>query len=425
MKCAPCCTVDGGFILVRADELRGVWSVLAEGLVTLKDFRVYLGCRELVARRSAAGRSVTPTFTLRELAGLVGGHAGACLRASLRRLEKAGLLVWSTHGVRFLEPAASAGEGRALRRLVPFPRRMLRHLAAGCNRATAATVLGHLLRCAFYRRGQVTATGCCKASALAEEFGLDARSVKRARARLVESGWVRPLPTPQWRLNRYGGLFEVDLGWSPCGGVAERSTGDLSPPGRLSTARLSPPVQDKYPLREYKNQNPGAAGPTGVRRRARPALSRVTAEDLRSATRLRTLHAEACSRGRARPGEAGFLAFVTLAEHAKRCATRNAPGLFRWLVERDLPQYATAEDERAAVELVKVSLPSDVADGRVHALVAGVVRGLGALGDAVAGSGGRPRVPARGGAGMTAHDYTGLGDRTRKTGDEPWIMTVS
>lgn len=341
--------IEGGFVLLRACELLAAWDTVTSGAVRLVDIRVYLVCREMVARREAAPRKAEARYGIEELQSLVQGPGGAVLRASLRRLERAGLLRWEPGRIAFLRIAVGSGAGCGERRLVPFPRRMLRFVAQrGTSRATLAAVFGHLLRCVFYKRGVITATGCCKASWVAQRFGVNERSVKRARAELVRMGWLRQLPTSQWRLNRFGGRFEVNLAWSKPHGEGRVSTACVSPPRAQSTAQLSPPVPDKEPLREYKNQEPGTAGPAGVQGNGKATLRNVTLDDLRSVKRLRLLHAQACERGWSRAGEAGLLAFVAMAEHALRCGSRNPPGMFRWLVENRRQEFVTQEDEAAA-----------------------------------------------------------------------------
>ena len=70
------------------------------------------------------------------------------------------------------------------------------------------------------------------------------------------------------------------------------------------------------------------------------------------------LHAQACARGLADPSEAGRLRFIALAVHARRYATRNAPGLFAWLLRERKWGFITQEDEDLARgSLVRAAVP--------------------------------------------------------------------
>lgn len=231
-------------------------------------------------------------------------------------------------------------------RLVPVPRRTLRFLAAGTSRSLTATMLGTLLRCAFYRRGACSWTGTCKASWLAETFGIDERSVKRARSSLQHLGWLSTEPVPQWRLNRFGGTFRVNPSWNP----AENAPRRMSPPPRAETPRMSPPESDQEPLRAYINQEPAPSGPAGARGPLTkpPSLRDITPEDLQRRDRLLALHVQACRVGLAEPGEAGRLRFASLAARARRVANSNPGGMLAWLLREGRWNFITNQDEDRA-----------------------------------------------------------------------------
>src|SRR5262249_25563386 len=135
------------------------------------------------------------------------------------------------------------------RRLVPVPRRMLRLLASAARPALVATVFAHLLRCLYSRGGRFSARGRCKASWVADTFGVALSRVKAARRELVASGWLIPLEANQWALNRWGMLVEIKLGWGPQPAstrgerpslVAEAGLRKTAPPGPISGPETSP-----------------------------------------------------------------------------------------------------------------------------------------------------------------------------------------
>lgn len=350
----------------------------------LRDLRAWLACHELVARRTAAQRAtrrVVPShYSEPELHALLGGVGGEHVRASLRALTKAGLLEWSTTVVRF--PTESLREPepdldrlmtlvRNARRTVPVPRRVLRHLAREGTRSTIATMLGHLLRCAYRRRLSCSWRGRCSSAWVADLTGVDERSVKRARAAFVAGGWLRGdagSRTQPWHAE----IWEVTAGPERTG---------VSPAVPQSTTGLSPARRERELLRNHEYQEPGV-GP-GLKPRLRgPRLAAIQVEDLLDPDRLGMLYQQACAKGLAVAGEAGRLAFMSLAARARRCAKRNAPGLLAWLLRHQRWNFPTGADEDAARRLW-LHAPNRAVQGRsidagelasVGVLVAAVLR---------------------------------------------------
>src|SRR5262249_50880876 len=142
------------------------------------------------------------------------------------------------------------------------------------------TILGHLLRCLYLKGGTFQELGRVKASWIAEVFGVGLRRVKQARRDLIAIGWLIPLPSPQWAMNRWGARGRTNRGGSRRGGAdadhrqppASGSPADpgaaseelrLAPPAAGSAAELARPDSDKEPLRGDTNQEPAAGGPAG------------------------------------------------------------------------------------------------------------------------------------------------------------------
>lgn len=348
---------EGGYVLLTPGRILRAWELHHAKIITLLDLRVWLACHELVARRLGPQNRARANYTLDELATLTNSTRVA---ASIRRLERSGLLSWSPRTITFSDaaPEHSYTESVSLRRLVPVPRRLLRALAAGVPRSTLATVLALLLRCAFIRRGVCSWHGRCKSSWVAETFGIHQRSVKRARGWLRAEGWLEATESPAWVRNRWGGAVVVR------GDLAQpqrRSDRQSHPPTdrRLSPRRatraphLSPPDSHKHPLRAYNHQNPADGGLPGSWRNAKnphgePTLHDVQRADLLEPDRTLALHHQACERGLADRSEAGRLRFVALAMHARRCGTRNPGGLLAWLLQGQRWAFATQFDEDQA-----------------------------------------------------------------------------
>ena len=148
-------------------------------------------------------------------------------------------------------------------RKVPVPRRMIRRLAGGLSRSRMATVIAHLMRCLFYKKGQgCTSSGCCKASWIARVFGVTERSVYDARRYLVvELGWLTTQESTQRVLNRDGLWVTIDLAWGPEG----RTEVPVPSPVIESPAVESPVVEALPPNRLRSNRRGrGKLGPKSL-----------------------------------------------------------------------------------------------------------------------------------------------------------------
>lgn len=343
----------GGFCFVPAMALIAAWWAYKQGIIQLADLRVWFASFEAVASRRAAGGRRRALFTDGELAA-TSKQTAVQVRSALRRLEKAGLLRWSQtaldHGLRLgqldaaqredLQRWADRIENR--RRKVPVPRRTMRYLAASTRPVTIATMLGHLLRCLYYRDGRCDPTGRCKSTWIATRFGVDVRNVKAARKALVGIGWLIVEPTGQVELNRWGPRLRVNLAWSN----RDLPGTEPAPPLRAGIIAESPPPKENRNLAtRLENQErasqrgPGADAPT---------MRRLNLRDLHEPRRLRLLHAEASAAGLVPAGEAGKLAFFSAAARALRVGDRNPCGLFATLVRRGLWHFGTLDDEDRA-----------------------------------------------------------------------------
>lgn len=327
----------GGFCFINERSIHAVWGYLRSGDIQLRDFRVWLACHELNARRCDIQDGRTPRFTHEELRRLVGSSAEQHIRSSLNRLEMHGLVQFFEDEVRTCPYEVQEDPGRP----VPVPRPLLRLLARSTGRAFIATTLGHLLRCLFYKRGWCRSGGWCKASWVAEVFEVSVRAVKEARAKLLKLGVFRMLRADQLRLNRLGKPLVVCLSW--VGGSAPRQA--------RSTTESAPPREHKeLSYRRVDHQKPArAADPAGARIRAKdPNLNDVTEDDLKDPWRLAALFKQARLRGWVRKTDAEILSFFAAAQHALRVATTNAPGMFFHTIRRRSWAFLGCRDEDMA-----------------------------------------------------------------------------
>jgi len=357
----------GGFTLVSGTVILAAWAAYRRRDLRLFDLRVWFSCLELAARRCGLIKGRSPSFRIDEIHRLVGGVGGEHIRQSLSRIERAGLITWSDRSIVFPKTEAvlgQAGLGPMLdlipnhRRLVPVPRRIVRLLAGGARRVVVATIVGHLLRCLYYRSGVCLPEGTCKASWIAELFGVNVRNVKSARKHLVSIGWLAPISTRQTCLNRFGQRVRINLEWSR-NDISARPK--RSPPSAISTTELPPPYKDKkLSSRIYMNQKP-ENGPSGVSkqstREGKPTFRHVVPEDLYDPRRLRVLHRQAIVAALISQSECDRLRFFAAAEHAKAIGTRNPCGLFATIVRRGLWGFITQDDEDTARQVVKRIAP--------------------------------------------------------------------
>jgi hypothetical protein len=357
----------GGYRFITVVQLCMAWWAYQYNRIRLLDLRTWFAAHELVARRCGLKPGRYPVYTLDELHGLVGGVGGEHLRASLHRLEAIGLLTWSGTAITFATaPRALQVEDhsslqtmlagiRNNRRRVPVPRRILRFIAGGARRVVIATLLGHLLRCLYFRRGQCVAEGLCKARWIATVFGVDLRNVKAARKHLADIGWLTLQVTPRWVCNRWGQKVVINLAWSrPMPEKPGRDKAPVSPPpDAFSTTRLPPPDSHQKPLLGFNHQKPAARGPAGafsshIPVQRLPTLRHITAPDLHYTDRLLALFQEATREGRITGSDASRLQFVALAEHVLARKPRNPGGLFAALLRQRLWQVITQPEEDAA-----------------------------------------------------------------------------
>jgi hypothetical protein len=374
--------IAGGFVLLNVAALMIAWRACQARPLGIGDFRTWLACHELVARRCRIHetRDRSPSYHVAELARLLDVTERRA-RASVRRLEAAGLIEWSGEAIGFpippgppegLEDTIGRGQGS-----VAIPRRMLRFLAAGARPALIAAVFGLLLRCLSRRKGGFDGWGRVKASWIARVFGVDLRRVKAARRELVELGWIEPEPADQRSERRWGRPYRINLAWEPLVKVRDELLPKVPPaPDQAKPDGPSlPPLPaderpaiatssvNQEPLRErIQNQEP-AGGPTGSSIKGSgngektlpsPRLDDVRLEDLKDTSRLLTLYDQGVAKGLVGSSEADRLKFVAAAEHALAIGKNNPPGLFAYLIRGACYRYVTGADEDAARRRLKL-----------------------------------------------------------------------
>jgi len=373
-------TIEGGFVRIGVEVLCCLWISLMAGRIRPLDIRTFLGACEVRERRKFLSRGRQAIYRASELDGLVAHVGERKVRSSLRRLERARLLRWRDSGVTFiraineleadLQPGAEQMLARMpkRRRFIPLPRRVLRLLCGGVKRSVLATTLGHVARCVHHSKDEGwSGVGACKASWVADTFGLSERSVIRARGHLIHAlGWLKPVETDQWYANKWGGRFEVQLDWNhgtpaevSCS-QGELSTAKMSPPNGDSGTRLSPPESKQNSSSRIRTSEP-VSSPPGPRDESwkkegggPPVLAKLVRQDLPSVERVMELFDQALTsplwRKKGWTPTDGHLERLNWAAAARRAHVRggtNPCGLFVHLVSQRKWEHISNEDEEA------------------------------------------------------------------------------
>lgn len=362
-------SLPGGYRRIPTLELFNAWHAYrTERRLRYFDFRLYLALHEIQERRAAASRKMRrrspppPRLGMNvtaECARLLGVADLRAVRGGFRRLERAGFvrigeaLIGLDGGTRKTEtgtPQAWAARVGA-RRTVVIPRRVLRSLVLGGATAEAATLLGHLFRCVFFHRDSGWRTeGSCSVKFIAVVFGVDPRSVKRARRRLCDLGWLATVQADHWHVQAHGARIRVvteNLGTGP---APQKADARLSPPKRPPTTRLSPPESKRTLLADPENQTLERRAGVGkrIQATAAPTLRRLSDADLADPSRLLQLLPEAQACGWLNDSENDRLRLLAAAEHAKRVATANPCGLFLTVLRDGLWSFISNLDEESA-----------------------------------------------------------------------------
>jgi len=376
----------GGFRPITVLQVCMAWWAYRTGLLSrYLDFRVYLALHEVAERRLAAMRvrkhktqgSLVPVPARRELLaelhGLVGGNSDRLVRGALSRLESAKLVTLTGSFLAFAAKPGSLENAPAEllsllnglarnpnlgERRLPVPRPILRLLARSATPSLAATVLGYLMRCVWWRGNELHIDGSCTAGFISERFGVYTRSVKRARAELRRIGWLVSVGTSLVDDERH---VLPNLSWT--GAAAQRpdnrplSCTVLSPSTAAKDTKLSPHTTTPQLRSGSKYQQPVPQRLAGIRGAkgddSTPTFADVQPVDLSSVERMDTLFNEATSRGLVNATSADRLRFFAVGARALRLASRNAGGFFAAVVRRGMWHVISQVDEDRAIEQLR------------------------------------------------------------------------
>lgn len=366
-----------GYKTLTPIQIGNLLHALAQRQVSWLGARVWFACLEMVAIREAARRvrlqrrdtrRVQSDFKRTEIAELTGLNACAVGRA-LGNLQRQGLLEFTSSTITVGEtPMEEAGEtiqtisgGRSARRPIPVPRGVLRFLAAQPTAALGKVMLGYVCRGLSIERegGALREAGTVKASWLADVLGLSLRSVRYAQAQLRSVHWIgKDTNSKQWKLNRTGAWFRIDLNWKPpmkTEGVASGATNGapIARPTPDICPSVAPPKEDKKTPSESKNQKPGVFKTKKIRSGCAiplpaPTLANIRLADLHDRGRLRSLYRQAVARGWVRECQADALNFYAAAVRSRAVGNGDPVRIFVGVVRRRLWHHVTQAQEEEA-----------------------------------------------------------------------------
>jgi len=387
--------ITGRFRKITTHQLCMAWWLYEAGHISRRQLRIYFAAHEMTERREYVDGHAL--YSIEEVKNLVGGRgsktATAELSADVKRLGRLGLVKLGRHTIEFalsIEQIALedvAGFWTLFnrmpndRRVVPVPRRTLRALAAGFGRAVTAVMIATMIRSLYWHKkdNAYRVDGRTKGSWIAEVFGVSRKAVSNARTRLTELGWIEPVQSPQWQLNKWGAHDRINTDWSPANdqlATVENGAGDqpddtgktASPPADFPGGTASPDL-NKSPssieedlITRRPSHAPEARRQTrmvskekkairGCVRSGQPSLRNIQTEDLADTQTVMVLYGEAKAQGLAGSGEGGLLEFMAMVERARAHGT-NPGGLLTWLLQKQRFEFVTlADEDRAATRL--------------------------------------------------------------------------
>jgi hypothetical protein len=262
-------TVAGGFVLIPVRQIMATWRVCRRGPLGMGDFRTWLACREMVARRCTLDDRRSPTYGFAELARLTGVSEKRA-RSSVHRLVAAGHLVWSDQVIGFPDAgdpddalADTIGGGKGV---LAIPRRILRLLAGGARPALIATVIAILLRCLSRGRGGSSpGDGSRRPGSPGSSASISGGSSRPARTSSPSAGSSPRRPTSGPRTGGGGSSRSTSNGT----GLPPPAARDCHPLPPEVVANCHPLILTRNPYGKLKTRNPPPADPLGFRSRER------------------------------------------------------------------------------------------------------------------------------------------------------------
>jgi len=340
--------IEGGYVLISVGQFANVCAAKREGDISLLALRVWLAAHEQKAKRCIAKRK---RFSVLELAQLVRESLKTVQRA-LRELVSLELISWSESDISFSRDLTPVGEelaadlGTSPLRPVPVPRRILRALFRHTRPSEIMAAIGHLIRCLFIKRGEVSSGGLVKASWVASTFGIAERSVHGARKWLQSIGFLAQEAVHQLVMNRFGGKFLIVIR------PAVQADTKPTPRARFAPPSITISTSSSTSNNQINNKPAPAAPGVQMEREKPPNLRDIQPDDLRRPARLEELYRQAVKAGWIDRSEASVRNFASAALRATRTGGRAA-AIFVGIVRKGLWHHITQEQESRALAVLR------------------------------------------------------------------------
>lgn len=361
--------IESGYKTITGIEFLNGISLLQQRRISFRSFRVYVACFSLVAIREAAKRAAPKRvpkggkqlarYTVSELGALC-GLTGSQVRADLRKLTKEELLTFSDSEIRVRqEPVPEASDLlpliRSPKRPIPVPRIVLRSIAREKRASLSMAMIAYMLRGLTIEKkgGEISGKGSAKLSWIVAVTGFSERAVRYARRELITLGWIsRDEGSTQWKLNRDGSYFSINLSWRPPVSSPNKNLvtmGTIAPQDPVNRCHFAAPYKDRKTPNGSKNQKASGSGVLrGGERELPPSIRNVRHEDLFSLWRCERLYWQAVKEGLIFHSECSTLNFLSAAVRARTVKEGDPSRIFVAIIRKGLWTHITCEQEEIA-----------------------------------------------------------------------------
>jgi hypothetical protein len=204
----------------------------------------------------------------------------------------------------------------------------------------------------------IAGRGSAKLSWVCTLAGLSERGGRYARKELIRLGWIeRDTGSHQWKLNRDGAYFSINLDWSPEVAKGSKCCGEegacIAPrqPGKCPV--IAPPIKDRKTPYGSKNQKTSRSGVSTKQSEGEivdtpPNLRNVQTQDLFHLSRCEALYWQAVAAGDLIHSESAALNFLASAVRARSVKTEAPAKVFIAILRRRLWHHITCDQEEVA-----------------------------------------------------------------------------
>jgi hypothetical protein len=362
---------ESGFKTITGVQLLNALALMQQKKITFRCFQTYMGLFSIIATREAAKRARTknklkggtclPCYRISELARLCRLTEGKVKR-DLQTLQSEKVVSFCETDVRVLKEALPEAQEllslvRSPTRPVPVPRIVLRFLAHTKSQSVSMAMIAYMLRgLTLSREGaEVKGSGSSKLSWISKLTGLSERGARYARKELIRLGWIqRDTGSKQWKLNRDGAYFSINLAWRPVNKLEREAKSKIfAPPHQTNRPPFALPYKDRKTPYGSKNQKSNPSGflklkDSEQKGEDKPTLKNIQLIDLFNLSRCEELYRQCVIQGIVKNSESSVLNFLSAAIRARSIKFGDPARVFITIVKRQLWSYVTCAQEEVA-----------------------------------------------------------------------------